>query len=100
ALGVDPPDEGAMARPPRPSHERVITPHMWRGSFFVAAIPDIAPLLGLDASLPGGLIEGTHDMRYAHTMAFTTLVFFSLFTIFSARPHTPSALPSLVAAEA
>jgi len=91
ALGVDPPDEGAMARPPRPSHERVITPHMWRGIFFVGAITAIGTLLVLDASLPGGLIEGTHDMRYAHTMAFTTLVFFSLFTIFSARSDERSA---------
>jgi Ca2+-transporting ATPase len=91
ALGVDPPDEGAMARPPRSSHERVITPHMWRGIFFVGAITAIGTLLVLDASLPGGLIEGTHDMRYAHTMAFTTLVFFSLFTIFSARSDERSA---------
>lgn len=80
-----------MARPPRPRHERVITPHMWRGIFFVGAITAIGTLLVLDASLPGGLIEGTHDMRYAHTMAFTTLVFFSLFTIFSARSDERSA---------
>jgi P-type Ca2+ transporter type 2C len=91
ALGVDPPDEGAMAKSPRPPHERVITPHMWWGILYVGAITAIGTLLVLDASLPGGLIEGTHDMRYAHTMAFTTLVFFSLFTIFSARSDERSA---------
>jgi hypothetical protein len=32
----------------------------------------------VDASLPGGLIEGTGDMRYGQTMAFTTPSFFSL----------------------
>jgi len=47
--------------------------------------------------LPGGLIEGSGDMRYAHTMAFTTLVFFSLFTVFNARSDTQSAFTSLFA---
>jgi Ca2+-transporting ATPase len=28
----------------------------------------------LDASLPGGLIEGLGDLRYAQTMAFTALL--------------------------
>jgi Ca2+-transporting ATPase len=48
-------------------------------------------LLVLDASLPGGLIEGSGDMRYAQTMAFTTLLFFSLFSVFSARSDDQSA---------
>lgn len=48
-------------------------------------------LLVLDASLPGGLIEGVGDMRYAQTMAFTTLVLFSLFTVFNARSDERSA---------
>ncbi len=34
-------------------------------------------------------------MRYAQTMAFTTLVFFSLFTVFNARSDEQSALPEL-----
>ena len=34
-------------------------------------------LFVLDASLPGGLIEGAGSLRYAQTMTFTTLVFFS-----------------------
>ena len=32
----------------------------------------VSTLLALDASLPGGLIPGGGDLRYAQTMAFTT----------------------------
>src|SRR5690606_37054997 len=52
-------------------------------------------LLQLDASLPGGLIEGDGDLRHAQTMAFTTLVFFSLFTVFNARSDEHSAFVGL-----
>jgi len=52
-------------------------------------------LLVLDASLPGGLIEGSGDMRQAQTMAFTTLVLFSLFTVFNARSDERSAFTGL-----
>jgi Ca2+-transporting ATPase len=58
---------------------------MWVGIGFVGAIMAAGTLLVLDASLPGGLIEGSGTMRYAQTMAFTTLLFFSLFTVFNAR---------------
>jgi Ca2+-transporting ATPase len=64
---------------------------MWYGIFFVGTITGIGTLLVLDASLPGGLIEGTGNMRYAQTMAFTTLVFFSLFNVFNARSDEQSA---------
>ncbi len=95
ALGVDPADSGVMAKPPRPRSERVITRRMWSGILFVGAIMAAGTLLVLDASLPGGLIEGAGDMRYAHTMAFTTLVFFSLFTVFNARSDERSAFVGL-----
>jgi Ca2+-transporting ATPase len=91
ALGVDPADRGLMRVPPRPRQEGVITRRMWGGIFFVGTITAAGTLLVLDASLPGGMIEGTGSMRYAHTMAFTTLVFFSLFTIFNARSDSRSA---------
>jgi P-type Ca2+ transporter type 2C len=52
-------------------------------------------LLVLDASLPGGLIEGAGNLPYAQTMAFTTLVFFSLFTVFNARSDERSAFVGL-----
>ena len=52
-------------------------------------------LLVLDASLPGGLIEGSGTMRYAQTMAFTTLMLFQLFNVFNARSDERSAFEGL-----
>jgi Ca2+-transporting ATPase len=37
-------------------------------------------------------VEGSGTMRYAQTMAFTTLVMFQLFNIFNARSDDRSAL--------
>ena len=95
ALGVDPADAGLMNQPPRPRREGVITRRMWTGIFFVGAIMAVGTLLVLDASLPGGLIEGTGNMRYAQTMAFTTLVLFQLFNVFNARSDEQSAFVGL-----
>jgi P-type Ca2+ transporter type 2C len=95
ALGVDPADEGLMARPPRPPHERVITPHMWRGILFVGAIMAAGTLLVLDASLPGGFVEGSGDTPYAQTMAFTTLMLFQMFNVVNARSDDRSAFHGL-----
>ena len=91
ALGVDPADAGIMNDLPRPRGEGVVTRNMWVGIFFVGAIVAAGTLLVLDASLPGGLIEGSGNLRYAQTMAFTTLVFFSLFNVFNARSDERSA---------
>jgi len=95
ALGVDPADADVMTQAPRPRSEGVITRGMWSGIFYVGAIMAVGPLLVLDASLPGGLIEGSGNMRYAQTMAFTTLVFFSLFTVFNARSDVQSVFVGL-----
>ncbi|HEX7787329.1 MAG TPA: HAD-IC family P-type ATPase, partial [Methylomirabilota bacterium] len=91
ALGVDPVDEGVMHDPPRPRDEGAITGRMWRGIVFGGVVMAAGTLLVLDWSLPGGLIEGAGDMRHAQTMAFTTLLFFSLFTVFNARSDERSA---------
>jgi Ca2+-transporting ATPase len=64
---------------------------MWAGIFFVGAIMAAGTLLVLDASLPGGLIDGSGNMRYAQTMAFTTLMMFQLFNVFNARSDDQSA---------
>jgi Ca2+-transporting ATPase len=90
-LGVDPPDPAVMNRPPRLRHEAVITARMWVGIVFVGIIMAAATLLVLDAALPGGLIEGSGSIRYAQTMAFTTLVMFQLFNVFNARSNERSA---------
>jgi Ca2+-transporting ATPase len=97
ALGMDPPDEGLMARRPRPQGERVITPRMWRGIVFVGVIMAAATLLVLDASLPGGFVEGTGDLPHAQTMAFTTLMLAQLFNVVNARSDERSAFAHLFA---
>jgi Ca2+-transporting ATPase len=97
ALGMDMAEPHLMAKPPRPRDEGVITRRMWAGIFFVGTIMAVGTLLVLDASLPGGLIAGSGDMRYAQTMAFTTLVFFSLFTVFNARSDERSAFEGMFA---
>ena len=95
ALGVDPAEVGLMQRPPRPRSEGVITRHMWMGIVFVGAIMAVGTLLVLDASLSGGMIAGSGNMRYARTMAFTTLVLFQLFNVFNARSDERSAFGGL-----
>jgi Ca2+-transporting ATPase len=95
ALGVDPAHPAAMSRPPRPRGEGVITGRMWAGILFVGTIMAAGTLFVLDASLPGGFVEGTGDMRHAQTMAFNTLVLFSLFTVFNARSDERSAFADL-----
>jgi Ca2+-transporting ATPase len=97
ALGVDPADPDVMRHPPRPSGEGVVTRAMWTNVMFVGAIMAVGTLLVLDASLPGGLIAGDGGIRHAQTMAFTTMVFFSLFTVFNARSDERSAFDGLLA---
>lgn len=97
AIAVDPADPAIMQRPPRPRDEGVITRRMWRGIFLVGAIMAAGTLLVLDASLPGGLIEGSGTIDYGRTMAFTTLVLFQLFNVFNARSDELSAFHGLFA---
>ncbi len=97
ALGVDAADEGLMRRPPRPHGEGVITAQMWRGIFFVGAITAAITLLVLDSALPGGFIAGTGNLRYAQTMAFTTLMLAQLFNVLNARSDERSAFVHLLA---
>lgn len=95
ALGIDPVDARTMTRPPRSRSEGVITRRMWRGIFFVGAVMAAGTLLVLDASLPGGLIEGKGSVVHAQTMAFTTLTMFQLFNVFNARSDEQSAFVGL-----
>jgi P-type Ca2+ transporter type 2C len=95
ALGLDPADVGVMTAPPRPQGERVITGRMWSGIFYVGVVMAAGTLFVLDASLPGGLIEGSGSLRYAQTMAFTTLMLFQLFNLFNARSDEESAFRGL-----
>ncbi len=96
ALGVDPPDEGVMRKPPRPPGEKVITRRMWAGIVQTGLVTTAGILYVIDASLPGGFVEGAGTLAYAQTMAFTTLVFFSLFTVFCSRSDDTQCLRSPV----
>jgi P-type Ca2+ transporter type 2C len=91
ALGVDPADDGVMDQPPRPAGERVINARMWWGIVFVGVIMAVGTLFVLDASLPGGFVDGSGDLRYGQTMAFTTLTLFQMFNVLNARSDERSA---------
>jgi Ca2+-transporting ATPase len=91
ALGVDPPDAGLMRQPPRPPTERVITLRMWTAILFVGVVMAAGTLYVLDASLAGGTAGGGGSLRYAQTMAFTTLILFQLFNVLNARSDRRSA---------
>ena len=95
ALGVDPADEGLMQQPPRPIGEGVLTARMWRGIVFVGVVMAVGTLFMLDASLPGGFVEGSGELRYAQTMAFTTLMLFQMFNVLNARSDERSAFVHL-----
>ncbi len=95
ALAVDRADDALMERPPRPVGERVITATMWRGIVFVGVIMAAGTLFVLDASLPGGFVDGSGELRYAQTMAFTTLMLFQVFNVFNARSDDRSAFANL-----
>ncbi|HEY3257999.1 MAG TPA: cation-translocating P-type ATPase C-terminal domain-containing protein, partial [Gemmatimonadaceae bacterium] len=93
--GVDPAEDDLMRQPPRPNGEPVITSEMWRGIFFTGVVMAGATLFVLDASLPGGFIEGNGDIRYAQTMAFMTLTLAQLFNVFNSRSDRRSAFARL-----
>src|SRR4051812_20549688 len=95
ALGVDPPAEDLMRHAPRPNGEPVITGEMWRGIFFNGVVMATATLLVLDASLPGGLIPGSGNLRYAQTMAFTCLTLAQFFNVFNSRSDLRSAFAGI-----
>ena len=95
ALGLDPADPEVMNQPPRPSGERVVTGRMWGGIVFVGVVMAAGTLLVLDAGLPGGLIDRPGDMRYAQTLAFTTLMLFQMFNIFNSRSDDRTAFANM-----
>jgi Ca2+-transporting ATPase len=91
ALGVDPADDRVMQHPPRPIGEGVLTGRMWRGIVFVGVVMAAGTLYVLDAAMPGGFVAGSGDLRYAQTMAFTTLMLFQIVNVVNARSDERSA---------
>ena len=68
---------------------------MWRSIIFVGSVMAVGTLSVLDASMPGGFIEGVGDLRYGQTMAFTTLMLFQIFNVVNARSDERSAFVHL-----
>ena len=95
AMGVDPATDDLMARKPRHVDERLIDVRMWSSVIQTGVVIAVVSLLTMDYYLPGGLIAGTGDLTTARTAGFTTLVFTSLFTCFTARSDTSSAFSHL-----
>lgn len=91
AMGLDPSDDDVMARKPRPPSERVIDAAMWWGVVQIGLVVSVVTLLTIDIYLPGGMVEGDHDLANARTAGFTVLVFAHLFNCFNARSETASA---------
>jgi magnesium-transporting ATPase (P-type) len=95
AMGVDPPPDDVMRRPPRKLGDRVIDAEMWLGIFWVGLVMAIVTLVALDLRLPGGVIGDSGSIDEARTMAFTTLVLAQLFNCFNARSDRTSAFHHL-----
>ena len=99
AMGVDPATDDLMARKPRHVDERLIDARMWSSVIQTGVVIAVMSLLTMDFYLPGGLITSTGDLggglTTARTAGFTTLVFTSLFTCFTARSDTTSAFSHL-----
>ena len=95
ALGVDPPPDDVMRRPPRQLGDRVIDRAMWTGVVWVGAVMAAVTLLALDLRLAGGIVDGSGGIVEARTMAFTTLVLAQLFNCFNARSDRTSAFHGL-----
>jgi Ca2+-transporting ATPase len=90
AVGVDPAEPALMRRPPRDPRARVVTPRMWAGIAVASVVMCVGTLALIDASLPGGLIDGEDNIRHARTLAFNVLVFYQLFDVFCIRSDEAS----------
>jgi magnesium-transporting ATPase (P-type) len=95
AMGVDPPPDDVMSRPPRRMTDRIIDREMRAGVIFVGIVMAVVTLLALDIDLPGGLVDGSGTISEARTLAFTTLVLAQLFNCFNARSDRVSAFHHL-----
>ena len=91
AMGIDPPTDDVMTRKPRGRNERVIDARMWSGVIQVGLVMAVATLLTIDIFLPGGMIDGEHDLTTARTAGFTVLVLAQLFNCLNARSDSHSA---------
>lgn len=95
AMGIDPAVDDVMARKPRRINDRVIDARMWTWVIGIGLVVAISTLLTMDILLPGGMIEGSHDLATARTAGFTVIVLAHLFNAFNARSETTSVFSHL-----
>jgi Ca2+-transporting ATPase len=97
ALGAEPADHEVMLRPPRDPRSRVLGGRTWLDIVLIGVTMAAGTLFVMDWALPGGFVTGggPGELRHAQTMAFTTLVFFSLFNTFNVRFEDRSAFHRL-----
>ena len=80
SLAFEPPEQNVMRRPPRDSHEPMLTPHLiWR-IVFVSII-----LMGGTFGLFLWEMEREASIEHARTVAVNTLVMFEIFYLFNSR---------------
>jgi len=85
ALGIDPPDDGHMVRPPRGVDDQILTLRRFGVLAFLGAVMTLGTLGVFLWALEAG--DGTR----AGTLAFTTFVLFQAFNAFNARAETSTA---------
>jgi Ca2+-transporting ATPase len=99
ALGIDPKDPDVMEREPRQRGQGVLTAEDWLRLGGIGLVMMVGTLAVLDAYYPRGLFTlfasgvapNSSDEVYARTMAFTTLMMFQLFNVYSCRSPWRSA---------
>jgi len=82
ALGIDPSDPEIMQRPPRKPNENLLSANIIKRMVLVSITMMIGTLAIFKVYLP--------DLRYAQTMAFSTLVMFQMFNVLNCRSETHS----------
>ncbi len=98
ALGIDPKDPNVMYRPPRPRGSGVLLTEDWVRLAGVGLLMMVGTVAVLDAYYPGGLFTlfasgsgpNAADEAHARTMAFTTLMMYQLFAVFTCRSRRRS----------
>src|SRR5690606_103332 len=90
AMGVDPPPDDIMSRPPRRLTDRVIDTEMQVGIVLIGLTIAVTALFALDRHLPGGRVEGHGSIDEARTAAFTTLVLAQIWNCFNTRSDRAS----------
>jgi Ca2+-transporting ATPase len=84
ALGVDPADVGIMNRKPRSPKENIINKSRWIRIFYIGIVMMIGTLAVFK------FYDFNTNLKYAQTMAFSTLVIFQMFNVLNCRSEENS----------